>query len=219
MWNRFARFSFDKFIQNLTGYAATYNGEWWFIRAFIAAILLGTIYYYLTEKIHIVYVETGLVCLFQWLQSSFCQLWSNWIHLVAWLLVTCGHSCLCQIPLFVHICLESSLENMISSQVFAASLVAIVLFNRALIGLMLIVSAFYFQEKVFSNLSDMMLIITPVFMTGCILLLDLCKPLCKVMQFFGGLSTNMWLTHTFFCYYFYPFAIVVFGQETRSWHT
>lgn len=59
----------------------------------------------------------------------------------------------------------------------------------------------------------MMLIITPVFMTGCILLLDLCKPLCKVMQFFGGLSTNMWLTHTFFCYYFYPFAIVIFWSR------
>lgn len=34
MWNRFASFSFGKFLQNLTGYASSYNGEWWFVRLF-----------------------------------------------------------------------------------------------------------------------------------------------------------------------------------------
>ena len=71
MWNRFADFSFGKFIQNLTGYASTYNGEWWFVRVFVAAIVLGSIYYYLTEKINNVYVETGLVLLLSVLTVRF----------------------------------------------------------------------------------------------------------------------------------------------------
>lgn len=213
MWNRFARFSFDKFIQNLTGYAATYNGEWWFIRAFIAAILLGTIYYYLTEKIHIVYVETGLVLFISVITVKFLpaliklDTFSSLASSYLWTQLFMPDTFVCAYLfgiVFGKYDIFASIRSLFSSY---SSI------NRALIGLMLIVSAFYFQEKVFSNLSDMMLIITPVFMTGCILLLDLCKPLCKVMQFFGGLSTNMWLTHTFLCYYFYPFAIVIFWSR------
>ncbi|MHA7079756.1 hypothetical protein [Lactobacillus delbrueckii] len=151
MWNRFARFSFDKFIQNLTGYAATYNGEWWFIRAFIAAILLGTIYYYLTEKIHIVYVETGLV-------------------------------------LFISVIIVKFLPALIKLDTFS-SLASSYLWTQLFMPDTFVCA--YLFGIVFGKYDI----------------------LCKVMQFFGGLSTNMWLTHTFFCYYFYPFAIVVFWSR------
>ncbi|WP_270595131.1 hypothetical protein, partial [Faecalibacillus faecis] len=35
----------------------------------------------------------------------------------------------------------------------------------------------------------------------------------KILFFIGKNSTNMWLTHTFYCYYFYPFVKIVYGSR------
>ncbi|MCD5433494.1 hypothetical protein [Lactobacillus delbrueckii] len=146
MWNRFARFSFDKFIQNLTGYAATYNGEWWFIRAFIAAILLGTIYYYLTEKIHIVYVETGLVLFISVITVKFLpaliklDTFSSLASSYLWTQLFMPDTFVCAYLfgiVFGKYDIFASIRSLFSSY---SSI------NRALIGLMLIVSAFYFRQ-------------------------------------------------------------------------
>lgn len=41
-------------------------------------------------------------------------------------------------------------------------------------------------------------------------LLDRAGPIKKAMVFFGGHSTNMWLTHSFFCYYFLEATKIVY---------
>lgn len=47
-------------------------------------------------------------------------------------------------------------------------------------------------------------------------LLDMADPLKKAMAFFGGHSTNMWLTHSFFCYYFLEATKIVY-ISSRVW--
>lgn len=213
MWNRFARFSFGKFLQNLTGYASSYNGEWWFVRVFVAAIFLGTIYYYLTEKINNVYLETGLVLFTSVFTvkflpaliklSPFSSLASSYL----WMQLFMPNAFICSYLfgiVFGKYDVFANLRRLFSS--YSA-------FWRAMIGLLLIACAFYFQENVFVNVSEMMLVITPVFMTGCLLLLDLSAKASKVLRYFGRMSTNLWLIHTFFCYYFYPFTIAVFWSR------
>ncbi len=213
MWNRFASFSFGKFLQNLTGYASSYNGEWWFVRVFVAAIFLGTIYYYLTEKINNVYLETGLVLFTSVFTvkflpaliklSPFSSLASSYL----WMQLFMPNAFICSYLfgiVFGKYDVFANLRRLFSS--YNA-------FWRAMIGLLLIACAFYFQENVFGNGSEMMLVITPVFMTGCLLLLDLSAKASKVLRYFGRMSTNLWLIHTFFCYYFYPFTIAVFWSR------
>lgn len=213
MWNRFARFSFGKFLQNLTGYASSYNGEWWFVRVFVAAIFLGTIYYYLTEKINNVYLETGLVLFTSVFTvkflpaliklSPFSSLASSYL----WMQLFMPNAFICSYLfgiVFGKYDVFANLRRLFSS--YNA-------FWRAMVGLLLIACAFYFQENVFVNVSEMMLVITPVFMTGCLLLLDLSAKASKVLRYFGRMSTNLWLIHTFFCYYFYPFTIAVFWSR------
>lgn len=213
MWNRFARFSFGKFLQNLTGYASSYNGEWWFVRVFVAAIFLGTIYYYLTEKINNVYLETGLVLFTSVFTvkflpaliklSPFSSLASSYL----WMQLFMPNAFICSYLfgiVFGKYDVFANLRRLFSS--YNA-------FWRAMVGLLLIACAFYFQENVFGNVSEMMLVITPVFMTGCLLLLDLSAKASKVLRYFGRMSTNLWLIHTFFCYYFYPFTIAVFWSR------
>lgn len=213
MWNRFADFSFSKFIQNLTGYASTYNGEWWFVRVFVAAIVLGSIYYYLTEKINNVYVETGLVLLLSVFTVRFLPAltkltpFNSLASSYLWTQLFMPNAFICTYLfgiVFGKYDVFSNLRRLFSGYTALW---------RAVIGILLLVSAFYFQEKVFGNVSDMMLIITPVFMTACLLLLDLAKWPRKILEYFGRLSTNMWLTHTFFCYYFYPFTVAVFWSR------
>lgn len=213
MWNRFARFSFGKFLQNLTGYASSYNGEWWFVRVFVAAIFLGTIYYYLTEKINNVYLETGLVLFTSVFTvkflpaliklSPFSSLASSYL----WMQLFMPNAFICSYLfgiVFGKYDVFANLRRLFSS--YNA-------FWRAMVGLLLIACAFYFQENVFVNVSEMMLVITPVFMTGCLPLLDLSAKASKVLRYFGRMSTNLWLIHTFFCYYFYPFTIAVFWSR------
>lgn len=213
MWNRFASFSFGKFLQNLTGYASSYNGEWWFVRVFVAAIFLGTIYYYLTEKINNVYLETGLVLFTSVFTvkflpaliklSPFSSLASSYL----WMQLFMPNAFICSYLfgiVFGKYDVFANLRRLFSS--YNA-------FWRAMVGLLLIACAFYFQENVFVNVSEMMLVITPVFMTGCLLLLDLSAKASKVLRYFGRMSTNLWLIHTFFCYYFYPFTIAVFWSR------
>lgn len=213
MWNRFARFSFGKFLQNLTGYASSYNGEWWFVRVFVAAIFLGTIYYYLTEKINNVYLETGLVLFTSVFTvkflpaliklSPFSSLASSYL----WMQLFMPNAFICSYLfgiVFGKYDVFANLRRLFSS--YNA-------FWRAMVGLLLIACAFYFQENVFGNVSEMMLVITPVFMTGCLLLLDLSAKASQVLRYFGRMSTNLWLIHTFFCYYFYPFTIAVFWSR------
>ena len=213
MWNRFASFSIGKFIQNLTGYASTYNGEWWFVRVFIAAIFLGTIYYYLTEKINNVYLETGLVLFTSVFTVKFLPAliklppFSSLASSYLWMQLFMPNAFICSYLfgiVFGKYDVFANLRRLFSS--YNA-------FWRAMIGLLLIACAFYFQENVFGNVSEMMLVITPVFMTGCLLLLDLSAKASKVLRYFGRMSTNLWLIHTFFCYYFYPFTIAVFWSR------
>lgn len=213
MWNRFASFSFGKFLQNLTGYASSYNGEWWFVRVFVAAIFLGTIYYYLTEKINNVYLETGLVLFTSVFTVKFLPAliklppFSSLAPSYLWMQLFMPNAFICSYLfgiVFGKYDVFANLRRLFSS--YSA-------FWRAMIGLLLIACAFYFQENVFVNVSEMMLVITPVFMTGCLLLLDLSAKASKVLRYFGRMSTNLWLIHTFFCYYFYPFTIAVFWSR------
>jgi hypothetical protein len=37
--------------------------------------------------------------------------------------------------------------------------------------------------------------------------------LSKVFIEIGNRSTNMWLTHTFFCYYYYPVAKIIYAPK------
>lgn len=213
MWNRFASFSFGKFLQNLTGYASSYNGEWWFVRVFVATIFLGTIYYYLTEKINNVYLETGLVLFTSVFTVKFLPAliklppFSSLASSYLWMQLFMPNAFICSYLfgiVFGKYNVFANLRRLFSS--YNA-------FWRAMIGLLLIACAFYFQENVFGNVSEMMLVITPVFMTGCLLLLDLSAKASKVLRYFGRMSTNLWLIHTVFCYYFYPFTIAVFWSR------
>jgi hypothetical protein len=188
MWNRFADFSFSKFIQNLIGYASTYNGEWWFVRVFVAAIVLGSIYYYLTEKINNVYVETGLVLLLSVFTVSFLPAltklapFNSLASSYLWTQLFMPNAFICTYLFGIVFGKYDVFSNL---RRFFSGYTAL---WRAVIGILLLVSAFYFQEKIFGNVSDMMLIITPVFMTGCLLLLDLAKWSRKIFEYFGSLE-------------------------------
>ena len=44
-------------------------------------------------------------------------------------------------------------------------------------------------------------LITPFFVFSVAAIFDLCKPVKKILSFCAAHSTNIWLTHTFWCYY------------------
>ena len=52
------------------------------------------------------------------------------------------------------------------------------------------------------------IVIVPIFIFGCYMLIEQIQFFKYPLNFFGKYSTNMWLVHTFFCYYFYTFANV-----------
>lgn len=53
------------------------------------------------------------------------------------------------------------------------------------------------------------MIYVPIFIICMTDLLSYLKAAKKIAMIIGQESTNMWLTHTFFCYYFYPFTKLI----------
>ena len=56
------------------------------------------------------------------------------------------------------------------------------------------------------------LVLLPLFVFAVTIFVDTTAFLKKILKTLGEHSTNMWLIHAFYCYYFYPAAKLVYGS-------
>jgi len=55
------------------------------------------------------------------------------------------------------------------------------------------------------------MVLAPVFIFACMTLMETLCFLRTPLRVLGKNSTNMWLVHSFYCYYFYAFVKLVYG--------
>ena len=67
--------------------------------------------------------------------------------------------------------------------------------------------------RVFISSTSFDILLVPIFLLAAITIINMFSHLGTVFAYIGKHSTNIWLTHSFYCYYFGPFAKLVYKSK------
>jgi len=206
--NRFNHISLKDLVSDFFALTSNFNFEWGFLRTYFFAMFEGCVFIQVFKKNNKVYVETFTIII---LQIMFCTIFpnlgnvlkignlnNNYYYLNIFL--TSTYNCL--LFLGIIFCKYGIFERWSESFKKYNKIETILI---CLIGIMLCI---YMRVIFFDDQFD--LLITPLFIIFCIQLIKNLPFIDKPLVFLGKHSTNMWLIHTFYCYYFYPFARLVY---------
>ena len=203
IYSVFSKFSFSNLLPNFFGVSSTLNREWWFLEDYIVAIISFPFIKKLFENkstsanISIIVIMTILMCnVFPTIggYESLGVLNNNYLYYTFLCQAVPFVSCFWLGILFAKDDLFKKITKRINEVITLSPIIDI-------IGIMLIV---YSREFLVGEIID--IIYVPLLI---ILFLNLIQELSiikKIFTFLGDNSTNMWLTHSFFCYYFSLFA-------------
>lgn len=195
-------------VSNFLGLSCSYNREWWFFFSYLGALVAGCVFltadkihHFWTDAFVVVFVEIvtqkiipvildagkfqtlyndRFFLLFLFFDSSVCAFFMGTVFAKYNALV----------------CLRERYREVIppkAGRVLAGS-----------IGLCCI-----FVARQFCTGGDFDMVYVPFFIVFALEWFDAAEPVRKVFYLLGKHSTNMWLIHGFYCYYFYPAVKVV----------
>lgn len=186
--------SIPEFIQNFTAWNTSYNGEWWFLFPYAIIILFSKYLFDWLEK-----QKTGWVLLL-----------SGVIYLITIVLISrfgdayLYHNQLLYMPVLVLSLLFPFLLGALCARVDWVGKSRIYLSDVKWKQLLL--SAALLLLVIITVLSPVQAPINPFIVVGFVLIFaNLTRPkfIDKILSGLGNESTNMWLIHTFFCYYLF----------------
>ena len=208
-YNIYTQFDLNTFILNLFGLKTSYNSEWWFVFAYAISCIFGYVYIYMTRKCNNLYIELLIVACINTVfyriipifidLSSFSEIKKSAIYTLY--LRQQGVT-----AFFTGIVAAkyNVLENMISRMKQHSLPCRIVLSVSGLLATL------YIRNYNSGNIYDFFT--APFIVVFFLTLIKLEKVpfLYKFFVFFGKNSENIWLTHSFFCYYFSSCVRIVF---------
>ena len=208
---RYAALSNREFISNVLGITCTYNSEWWFFRAYVVALLTFPFLNRIMDNRPVVYNIAGIIV--------FSILETNVFPAIGQLEV-----------------LGSPMNNVLYSSLFCQSSpfitcfwMGILMAREDLLGkvreglinnhllnpitdIIVLACIPYLENCVFGSYLDFLFV--PAVILFSLDLLERCNWVRKILHALGAQSTNMWLIHSFFCYYFYFFVrITVYSNN------
>ena len=79
-------------------------------------------------------------------------------------------------------------------------------------GIFILLCVVFLRNNWYGDILDFLFV--PAMILSLLNILEYTPPIRKLLLLLGKQSTNMWYTHSFFCYYFYPFTrIVVYSRN------
>lgn len=208
--NVFSKFNLNEFFCNLIGWKCTYNREWWFFKTYLCTMFLGYVWIERLKEKRGFFSEVFLVILLEILIRSifpairnieiFKSLGSDVLYSNFF---TIDIYC---IPFFMGIIFAKYEEIQI-----VGLLKDIPKWKRKIISIFGIVLVIYIRNFIFGGWLDLFCV--PCFILFILELLDSHIILCNILEFLGEYSTNMWLIHSFYCYYFYEVAKIIYGAK------
>lgn len=201
--SKFANFYLQEFIGNFLGIISTYNEEWWFLFAFVVAIasfpilraiverfsLIVNIYILLIGSLLMLYVFPAIGAIEELGNLNRSFLFTRFF---------------CQIPTPYWMGIIVAKFGLLDR--IKAALVKGKMLNPFM-DVCIILMIFYLRQIEF--LGDFDVFYVPVFIVVCVDLIDRIAIVKKLFVAIGSQTTNMWLIHSFFCYYFYYAARIV----------
>ena len=203
--SRYAEFKWDSFIKNMLGFDSSYNSEWWFFKSYVFALITVPVIMKLVNRFsnvtNICLIALGNIAVINFfpaigkieclgdLNSNF--IYANFLcqsYYIAsfWMGLAMAHGNLLVL-----------LKDELKEKKFLNP------FTDILFMLLII----YMRNSVIGNVIDFVYV--PLMIVFCVDLLHASRFVKKVFLCFGKRSTNMWLIHSFFCYYFYEAVKVI----------
>ena len=189
--------SLTSFISNITAWNPTYNGEWWFLFPYIALVFLAPLIFPLISKYNsvLVFLISGFLYLCVYSIIKFNQDYLIHHHLIynPILVLSCSFSFITG-----SLCAKNNIFAFVTQKI--KQLPSIIPIVKQLSSLLLIIALFVVQAAL--PVSIFGTLFAFVFMFAFI---NLYRPIWvdKFLTLMGQQSTNMWLIHTFFCYYLF----------------
>ncbi len=203
IYNNFLFFGYNYILANFLGLSSSLNAEWWFLKSYIIAIITFPFIKRLFKdkdtviNIFIIIIVTILMCnVFPFLGTipELGTLSNNYLYTTFLCQNAPYISCFWMGILFAKDDLFKKVIKKINEAIVLNPIVDI-------IGIMLIV---YSREFVVGEIIDILYV--PLLIILFLNLIQKLPIIQKIFTFLGDNSTNMWLTHSFFCYYFSKFA-------------
>lgn len=192
--------SLSTFIINITAWNPTYNGEWWFLFPYIILVFIAPLLFPLIARSHSLlvflvsgFIYLGVYCIIKFNQGS---LIDHRLFYNPLLVLNCSFSFITG-----SLCAKNNIFGKVTGvlNILTARSPITVQFTLLLLLCLLFVVQAALPVSIFGTLFSF------IFMFAFI---NLCRPawLDRFLTLMGKQSTNMWLIHTFFCYYlFAPF--------------
>lgn len=203
---------FVNLLGSFLGYKTDFNSEWWFLAAYLCALPLGLLFLRLIRRHRSFLTDMCLVCGIDILTQG----------VFPGLARVSALSGLNSNLYFFRFCLLNKYSVCFFAGIVFAKYDMIALLKRRVLACPLpglaalagTAAALLCRIYVFADVVNADIVLTPALTVFLSVLLDRLQPVRSGMIFVGRRSTDMWLTHSFFCYYFLPFTRLVYC--TRS---
>lgn len=199
-------------LANLTGYDSSFNSEWWFFGYYLCALALG-LAFCLATRGHRHYLPDALLVFAIDLCSQ---------HAMPWLTGALGMSSLKGTFLYTHllnlnvyslslfmgvVCAKYGLLEKLKAWIGGFALPGLLSAAGCAVALL-------FRAYAANGAVDLDLILVPFLVACASALLDRAGPAKACLRFLGRHSGNMWLIHSFYCYYFLELTYVVYCTQS-----
>ena len=206
----FENFSLIEFFLAFLGLQNTYNKEWWFFKTYICCLLIGCLFIYATKKIKNVSFHLVVIVMFYALThflfpaiaetENYAWLTNNFIYF-NFFMIQVTASCFLLGIVFAKFQLIDKMSAL-WDKLFKNKLVSTVF------SFVFILTTLILRFRVFGEEGDLLLISFMILF--CLKFATGNRIIEKTLIFFGKYSASMWLIHTFYCYYFYHTAMLVY---------
>ena len=199
-------------LLNFTGYDTNINGEWWFLGSYLCALPLGYLFCRATDRARGFLPDMFAVfCLDILTQGVFPGLAG-----------APGLAGLGSNLYFRRFCTVNKYMPAFFAGIVFARYDGVGRLKRALCrlahpgtaALAGMAALFLCRAYVLSDVANGDILIAPLFVACCSVFFDRARHAKTLAAFLGRHSANMWLTHSFFCFYFLEFTKVVYWSRS-----
>lgn len=215
VWNAFSDRSAFAFFSNFFAWSTSYNGEWWFFKYYLFCVFLGYVFIEMFQHRKNFYTEVFAVIIWEIVSAHVFPFFGA--HLESYGLSGnplfeqlfayntekfWNSSMLLMGVVFAKYDIFGTWRNLLKERLFV---------EKKILSVLGLISVFILRMSVLRYGMD--LILVPFFAFCVIVFFEDFKYLSKGAQFVGKHSTNIWLVHTFYCYYFVTTAKIVYATR------
>lgn len=209
----FQEFRMSQFLLNFFGFRSEYNREWWFFKTYICCLLIGFVFVRFTKTLKYVSVHIGIVIAFHGLTQ----------YIFPYIAKMDQFAGVNENFFFINFCtIQQSASCFILGIVFTKFHLLdrlIAFWNKSIkkrtvsmmIGAFGICLVLFIRFRVFEETGDLLLIIFIVLFS--LKFAQGADFLEKCFMTLGKYSSSMWLIHTFYCFYYYHTAMIVYWSR------